>query len=103
LVILVIVVIIAWTTASDYYSLAARELRSIIGGVAGGTIAIDLIDVVGDAVDFASGVVHRLARPVGLDGSGLGGLLRLSCGGLGASGGRLRFLGLRLRALDVGG
>lgn len=79
------------------------ERGLVVCRLAGGAVAIDLIDVIGNAVDFARGVVHRFARAVGLDGGCGGGLLRLIGGGLGARGGGLRFLRLRLRALHFGG
>jgi hypothetical protein len=74
-----------------------------MGGVARGAVAIDLVDVSGDAIDFAHGVVHRLARAIGLDSCRGGGLLRLCRGRLSAIRGRLRSLGLFLRLLDLRG
>jgi hypothetical protein len=42
-------------------------IESVAAGVARGAVAIDLVDVVGHAFDFAHGVVHRLTRAIGLD------------------------------------
>jgi hypothetical protein len=42
-----------------------------------GSISIDLIDVIGNAIDLAHGVVHRRPRVIGLDRRRIGGLLRL--------------------------
>ena len=74
-----------------------------MGGVARGAVAIDLVDVSGDAIDFAHRVVHRLARAIGLDCCCCGGLLRLRRGRLRAIGGLLRSLRLFLCLLDLRG
>jgi hypothetical protein len=41
------------------------------------SISIDLIDVIGDAIDLAHRIVNRRPRAIGLDRSRIGGLLRL--------------------------
>jgi hypothetical protein len=67
-----------------------------------GSISIDLIDVIGNAIDLAHRIVHRLARPVGLDGSRIRGLLRLCSSSLRARGIFLRTQRLRLGPLNFG-
>ena len=45
--------------------------------VTSGSIPIDLIDVIGNAIDLAHRVVHRRPRAIGLDSSSIRGFLRL--------------------------
>jgi hypothetical protein len=72
-------------------------------GGARGAVAIDLVDVSGDAIDFAHRVVHRLSRAIGLNCCCCGGLLRLCRGRLRAIGGLLRSVRLFLRLPDLRG
>lgn len=72
-------------------------------GVARGAVAIDLIDVIGHAIDFTHGVIDCLTGAIGFDGSRRGGLLRLCRGRLRAVRGLLRSLRLFLRLLNLRG
>jgi hypothetical protein len=76
---------------------------SVTVGVPLGAAAIDLVDMIGHAIDFAHCVVHRMARAIGLDGSRRGGLLGLCRSRLRAIRGGLRSLRLSLRLLDLRG
>jgi hypothetical protein len=67
-----------------------------------GSIPIDLIDVIGNAIDLAHRIVHRRPRAVGLYGGRFGSLLRLRSRGLGARGIFLRTQRLRLGPLNFG-
>jgi hypothetical protein len=65
--------------------------------VTSGSISIDLIDVIGNAIDLAHRIVHRRARAIGLDRSRIGGLLRLCSSSL-----RVRSIFLRTQRLRLG-
>jgi hypothetical protein len=70
--------------------------------VTSGSISIDLIDVIGNAIDLAHRIVHRRARAIGLDRSRIGGLLRLRSSSLRARGIFLRTQRLCLGPLNFG-
>jgi hypothetical protein len=65
--------------------------------VTSGSISIDLIDVIGDAIDLAHRIVNRRPRAIGLDCSRIGGLLRLCSSSL-----RVRSIFLRTQRLRLG-
>ncbi|MBI3759914.1 MAG: hypothetical protein HY269_09200 [Deltaproteobacteria bacterium] len=69
----------------------------------GGAFSIDLIDVIGHAIDFTGRIIDRLACAVGLNSRSCSCLLRLSGSGLRAIGSLLRPLRLRLCALNLFG
>ncbi len=66
------------------------------------SISIDLVDVIGNAIDLAHRIVHRRARAIGLYGGRIGSLLRLCSSSLRARGIFLRTQRLCLGPLNFG-